>query len=75
MAYSVVTKTYLFGGVALHCLFLQTGKFCHNTVCHRAFSLLSPTARLTLLSKCAKIFKCASFLTNDGNLILFVEVC
>ena len=22
--------------------------FCHNTVCHRAFSLLSPTARLTL---------------------------
>ena len=23
--------------------------FCHNTVCHRAFSLLSPTARLTLV--------------------------
>ena len=28
----IVTKTYLFGGVALHRLFLQTGTvcFCHN---------------------------------------------
>ena len=48
MAYSVVTKTYLFGAWHFIASSSKQVSFCHNTVCHWAFSLLYPTARLTL---------------------------
>ena len=58
MAYSVVTKLTCLEEKVMECHAPKQVSFCHNTVCHRSFSLLSPTGMLTLVLslKFGKIF-------------------